>query len=87
MPIHCKKNLKNFCIVDEKFFHYYTKASSPLGFVSIGFYLHFVKFSFHFYFIMIVDSQSVFMNRVREDGDGEGFPLSMSAYGVGIDEA
>ncbi len=26
------------------------------------------------------------MNRVKEDGEGEVFPLSMSAYGVGIDE-
>jgi hypothetical protein len=35
---------------------------------------------------MIVDSRNVFMNRVKEDGEGEVFPLSMSAYGVGIDE-
>ncbi len=27
------------------------------------------------------------MNRMREDGEGERFPSSMSDYGVGIDEA
>jgi hypothetical protein len=37
---------------------------------------------------MTVNSQNVFMNGVKEDGElGEGFLLSMSDYGVGIGEA
>jgi hypothetical protein len=33
---------------------------------------------------MIVDNQNVFMNGMKEDGEGEGFPLSVYDYGVGI---
>ncbi len=37
---------------------------------------------------MTVHSQNVFMNGVKKDGElGEGFPLSMPNYGVGIGEA
>jgi hypothetical protein len=36
---------------------------------------------------MIADSQNVFMYGMREDGEGEGFLLSMYDYGVGIGEA
>ncbi len=49
--------------------------------------LHFVSFSFHSCFIMIADNRDVFMNVVREDGEGEGFPLSVFDYGVSIGEA
>jgi len=35
---------------------------------------------------MIADSQNVFMNGMKEDGEGEGFLLSMYDYGVGIGE-
>jgi hypothetical protein len=36
---------------------------------------------------MNVDNWDVFMNGVKEDGKGEGFPLFVSDYGVGIGEA
>jgi hypothetical protein len=49
--------------------------------------MHFVGFSFHSCFIMNVDNQDVFMNGVKEDGEGEGFPLFVFDYGVGIGEA
>jgi hypothetical protein len=49
--------------------------------------LHFVGFSFHSCFIMIADSRDVFMNVVREDEEGEGFPLFVFDYGVSIGEA
>jgi hypothetical protein len=52
------------------------------------FILHSIGFSFHSCYIMIVNSQNVFMNGVKEDGElGEGFPLSMFNYSVGIGEA
>jgi hypothetical protein len=36
---------------------------------------------------MTIDSEDVFMNGVKEDGEmGERCPLSMSNYGVGIGE-
>ncbi len=49
--------------------------------------MHFVGFSFHSCFIMIVDNRYVFMNRVRKEGEREGFLLFVSNYGVGIGEA
>jgi hypothetical protein len=49
--------------------------------------MHFVGFCFHSCFMMTVDNQDLFMNGVREDGEGEGFPLFVSNYGVGIGEA
>jgi hypothetical protein len=36
---------------------------------------------------MTIDNRYVFMNGVREEGEGEGFPLFVSNYGVGICEA
>ncbi len=36
---------------------------------------------------MIADSRDVFMNVVREDEEGEGFPLFVFDYGVSIGEA
>jgi hypothetical protein len=48
--------------------------------------MHFVGFSFHSCFMMTIDSQDLFMNGVREDGEGEGFPLFVSDYD-GIGEA
>ncbi len=53
-----------------------------------NFILHFIRFSFHSYFIMTINSRDVFMNGMKEDGElGEGCPLSMFNYGVGIGEA
>jgi hypothetical protein len=37
---------------------------------------------------MTVNNQNVFINGVKKDGElGEGFPLSVPDYGVGISEA
>jgi hypothetical protein len=49
--------------------------------------LHFVRFSFYFCSMMTTNNQDVFMNGMREDGEGDGFPLSVFDYGVGIGEA
>ncbi len=37
--------------------------------------------------MMITNNQDMFMNGMREDGEGDGFPLSMFDYGVDIGEA
>jgi hypothetical protein len=49
--------------------------------------LHFVGFNFYSCSIMTTNNQDVFMNGVRKDGEGEGFPLYVFDYGVGIGEA
>jgi hypothetical protein len=49
--------------------------------------MHFVGFNIHSCFIMTVDNQDVFMNGVKEEGEGEGFLLFVFDYGVGIGEA
>jgi hypothetical protein len=73
--------LKSFFIIAQKLFH--LQPSSMLTFT-----LHSIGFSFHTCSIMIVNSQNVFMNGVKEDGElEEGFPLYVFDYGVGIGEA
>jgi hypothetical protein len=49
--------------------------------------LHFVGFYFYFCSMMITNNQDMFMNGMREDGEGDGFPLSVFDYGVDIGEA
>jgi hypothetical protein len=71
---------KNLCTIVEELFH--LQALSMLVFT-----LYSIGFCFHSCSIMIADSQNVFMNGMKEDGEREGFPLSMYDYGVGIGEA
>jgi hypothetical protein len=71
---------ENFYILAKELFHLQA-LSMPI------FVMHFVGFSFHSCSIMTVDSRDVFVNGVREDGVGEGFPLFVYNYGVGIGEA
>jgi hypothetical protein len=77
----------------KEFPHYYKRAFSLLQnfffiFFNLEFkvfcVLHFSRFSFHCQSTMNVNSQNVCMNGVTKDGEGS--LLSITNYGIGINE-
>jgi hypothetical protein len=56
--------LKSFFIIVQKFFH-------PQVLSILVFTLHSIAFNFLSCFIMITNSRNVFMNGLREDGEGK----------------